>query len=57
MSLQEAATYHAVLHGTNQVHARRKENDMIYLDSPLVIALATLIGSIATLVWAFRRKA
>jgi len=30
---------------------------MIYLDSPLVIALATLIGSIATLVWAFRRKA
>lgn len=29
---------------------------MIYLDPPLILAIATLLGSVATLVWAFRRK-
>jgi hypothetical protein len=29
---------------------------MIYLDPALVLAIATLLGSVATLVWAFRRK-
>jgi hypothetical protein len=29
---------------------------MIVLDPPLLLALATLIGSLSSLVWAFRRK-
>jgi len=29
---------------------------MLYLDPPIVIALATLISSLSALVWAFRRK-
>jgi len=29
---------------------------MTVFDPPLVLALATLIGSLASLVWAFRRK-
>jgi len=29
---------------------------MIVLDPPLLLALATLIGSLSSLVWALRRK-
>jgi hypothetical protein len=29
---------------------------MIFLDPPLLLALSTLIGSIASLVWAIRRS-
>ena len=29
---------------------------MILFDPPLLLALATLIGSLSSLVWAFRRK-
>ncbi len=40
----------------NKYIIHERSRSMIYLDSPLLIALATLIGSVATLVWAFRRK-
>jgi hypothetical protein len=29
---------------------------MLVLDPPLILAISTLIGSLATLVWALRRK-
>ena len=46
----------AVLHGTNKEQRARRESPMSTIDASFLSGLATLVTSLAGLVWAFRRK-